>query len=100
MAHKGHPRCPHTSKAACEKARRTALGPCKALVGDKDPQPCNHLAVDEDGYCGTHLDVLVRKLEGTWMERRLAEKRAELDRRITEFLAFSADHPSVWDTKH
>ena len=51
--HKGHPDCPYSSKAECDRARRQALGPCVSMV--EEDRQCSRWAVDlfdGRGYCG------------------------------------------------
>lgn len=95
MAHKSHPACVFTSKAACERARRAALGPCREMI-DED-KSCKNLGTDEyDGkaYCGQHLNSAVLAADRV---NREAKVRADRDGRADTFLAWVADHPSVWD---
>lgn len=39
----------------------------------------------------------VQKELSPWEQERLTRKKADLDRRITEFLDWTKNHPSVWD---
>lgn len=97
MPHKDHPRCEHNSKAACEKAIRAAFGQCSELVGDKNPRPCTRWGVDlVDGLpiCGQHITA--RVTEKLVAARRIAAK-ADVNARIERYIAWRADHPSVWD---
>lgn len=85
MAHKGHPACEYTSKAACEKARRIAIGQCRAML-DEDRQ-CPHWGVDTvDGrsYCGQHIGSIFR---AAIESERFAKERARVDHLIDEYLA-------------
>lgn len=98
MAHKGHPVCQYTSKAACERARREELGPCIAMLSED--RQCNHLAtdkVDGRGYCGQHISSVYLAADNA---ARLAVKRAAVDARIDRYQQFVAEHPSVWDAMH
>jgi hypothetical protein len=87
------------TKAAIEQARREELGKCVAMTQDKEPKPCTHWAssrVGELAYCGTHAGtVLNQEIEA----QRAAKKRAELDQRIGDYIAWRDAHPSVWDTR-
>ena len=56
MAHKGHPVCEHSSKAACDKARKIAIGQCSAMLDEL--RQCPHWGidrVDDRAYCGQHI---------------------------------------------
>ena len=90
--------CDHPTKKACAAARRVAMGQCTEMIDSKsDPYPCTNWAVDKvagRGYCGQHIAKIVR-LEND-RQRQVAAK-ADLERRIDLFLAWQADHPSVWD---
>jgi hypothetical protein len=97
MAHKGHPGCPHNSKAACETARKIAVGQCSELVGDKDPHPCTRWGVDLiDGrpFCGQHITA--KAIEAASLAARQA-KQAAINARIEQYIAWREMHPSVWD---
>jgi hypothetical protein len=99
MSHKGHPDCPHPTKAACERARRIELGQCQETTGDREPTPCRHWAVEIIGdrrVCGQHARSVAIRVD---IERRRAAKRADLDRRLDEYVAWTAEHPSVWDQR-
>lgn len=89
--------CPHLTKKACDQARKEALGKCVAMTGDREPEPCRNWAVDRydgRGFCGQHYASAVNR--GIRAAREAA-KRAELDARIDAFIAWTKDHPSVWD---
>jgi hypothetical protein len=61
-------------------------------------EECSHWGVekvDERAYCGQHLRVMFLAADE---HRRAAAKRAELDGRISTYLAWRADHPSLHDT--
>jgi hypothetical protein len=95
VAHKNHPTCEFTSKAACEKARRIAIGQCVAML-DEDHQ-CSHWGtdtVDGRGYCGQHIGTVVRAADEAV---RSATKKAEMNQRIDRALKWHEQHPSVWD---
>ena len=89
--------CPHPTKAACEKARREALGQCVEMTLAKEPTQCRLWAsslVEGRPLCNAHAGaVLVRHLE----ERRKADKAAYLQSRVTAYRDWTAEHPSVWD---
>lgn len=95
MAHKGHPICEYTSKAACEKARRIAIGQCISML-DEDRQCPNWGTdtVDGKGYCGQHIGTVYRAADEA--ARRALEK-ARVNALIDRSLAWHAEHPSVWD---
>lgn len=95
MAHKGHAVCEHSSKAACEKARRVALGQCSAMLDES--RQCDHWGTDrveERAYCGQHLRSVVMAADNA---RRTATARDAMNERIDRALAWHATHPSVWD---
>lgn len=87
------------SKAAEERARHEIMGKCVALTQDKEPKPCTKWAssmIGESGYCGTHAgSILNAQIEA----ERVALKRLAIDRRIDDYLAWAAQHPSVWDSR-
>jgi hypothetical protein len=100
MAHKNHPDCIYTSLAACERARKAALGRCAEMTADKrTPKPCSHWAdsiVAGRPICNQHATaVLSRELEA----QRVARVRAALDDQITQHMTWIAEHPSVWDSR-
>lgn len=96
-AHKtGHPGCPHTSWAACDLSLRVAFGQCKAITGDREPVPCTRWAVADDGWCWQHY---VSESERVKREARAASRQLQLDQKITAFLEWTKEHPSVWDYK-
>lgn len=85
---KQHESCLFPTKAACEDARKAVFGQCRALKENKrEPEPCTNWALNQDGYCGVHLPLLARQLEGTFADRRIAEKKADLNRRIDTYIA-------------
>ena len=93
--HKGDPNCEFTSKAACEKARRIAIGQCVSMI-DEGHQ-CGHWGidrVDDRAYCGQHLNSVYLAADNA---RREAARKEAMSRRIDEALAWHASHPSVWD---
>lgn len=96
MSHRGHPDCVFTTKRACELAAKVEMGKCAAMT-DKGEE-CSHWGIDrveERPYCGQHINSVLLKADN---DRRAATKRAELDERITGYMAWRADHPSVHDT--
>jgi hypothetical protein len=96
MAHKNHPECPHTSKKACEAATRLEMGHCVAMTGeDKQCDNWGLERVDDRAYCGQHANSVYLKADN---ERRAVARKAELDTRITAYLAWRAAHPSLHDT--
>lgn len=90
--------CGHPTKAACEKARKEALGRCVSMTADKKtPTNCRLWAtsiVDDRALCTMHAgQVLTAQIEA----ERKARKTAELNARIDAYLAWRAEHPSVHD---
>jgi hypothetical protein len=74
------------------------MGQCTEMIGDKgEPYPCKNWAIDRiegRGYCGQHIGAVARSAD----ERaRRRERQSALDKRIDIYLAWTADHPSVWD---
>jgi pyridoxal/pyridoxine/pyridoxamine kinase len=99
MAHKGHPICPHTSKAACEQARREELGKCTEMTADqKNPTQCARWAnslVNGRGLCDMHAGtILARELA----ERQDRERMEAVNARIDQYIEWTKTHPHVWDT--
>lgn len=99
QAHKAaHNPCPNGvyNWADCDAKAAHAWGPCRAVVGKHEPEPCSRWAVDDKGWCGQHYTALV---EGERQAARIAIERASLDARISEYMDWVKDHPSVWDRK-
>jgi hypothetical protein len=99
VPHKGHPDCIYNSKAACDRARREAMGRCAEMTGDREPSPCTNWAVEEVGgrkVCGQHARTLALAVD---QENRRIDRMNELNRRIDAHLAWVADHPHVWDAR-
>ena len=95
MAHKGHLICDFTSKAACEKGRRIAIGQCSSML-DEDRQ-CPNWGVDrvEDRpYCGQHIASVYLAADKASREAR---RKAEMNARADAAIAWHAGHPSIWD---
>lgn len=99
MPHKGHADCIYNSIAACERARREALGQCVADVGDDEPRACRNWATTVIGdrpLCGQHANSYAIQFDA---EARRQRERAVIDARITEHMAWVSGHPSVWDPR-
>lgn len=95
MAHKGHLVCEHNSKAACDKARRIAIGQCSTMVAED--KPCPHWGIDKVNdrpYCGLHVRAIFLAADAA---RRQDEYRKLLTARIDRSLLWHRLHPSVWD---
>lgn len=92
-----HDPCPWgaTTWAACEQAQKEARGRCTAMT-EKETE-CSNWAIEEyegKGYCGQHYESAVNRA----LEReRAARRRAELDERITAYMEYRKEHPSIWD---
>jgi hypothetical protein len=88
--------CEHSTKKACDLARKIALGQCSEMIEAKgEPYPCAHWAVEkvgERGYCGQHIASVIRAEDERQRKTRL---RAELDGRIDDYMAWRKAHPSV-----
>jgi uncharacterized protein (UPF0212 family) len=89
MAHKGHPTgCDFTSKAACEKARRIAIGQCVSMVAED--RQCIFWGidkVDDRPYCGQHLNSVYLAADEA---RRNLARRTEINGRIDTYIAAEA----------
>lgn len=97
MAHRNHPDCPYPTKTACDAAARSALGPCSAFVGEREPHPCGKWAVvvlGDQPLCGQHANAAALQVDQAGREAR---RRAVINARIDRYLAWTADHPSVHD---
>ena len=94
MSHKGHPTgCEFTSKAACEKARRVAIGQCSSMLDEN--RQCDHWGVDkvEDRpYCGQHLNSVAFATANAKLQQRI---RDEVNSRIDAYLAKNGIQPHV-----
>ena len=92
--------CSFPTRKACDLARKAALGQCSEMVqakGKGDPYPCPHWAVEKvgyRGYCGQHINSVI--LAADEMQRRIKAGEA-LEKRISAYLTWRIDHPSVWD---
>ena len=85
MAHKGHPVCEHSSKAACDKARKIAIGQCSAMLDEL--RQCPHWGidrVDDRAYCGQHIGSVYRAADEA---RRMLARRRQLNDLIDGYLA-------------
>lgn len=92
MSHKGHPTCEWTSKAACDKAARIAIGQCVSMI--EEDRQCAHWGigkVDDRPYCGQHLNSVFLAAD---QAARAAARAADINRRIDIYLAWTALHPS------
>jgi hypothetical protein len=95
VAHKNHPVCEHTSKAACERARRVAIGQCSSMIDEA--RQCPHWGVDTvdgKGYCGQHVNSVYLAADRA---KRDVARKAEMDGRIDRALQWHALHPSIHD---
>ncbi len=89
--HKGHPVCDYTSKAACEKARRIAIGQCVAMLDEM--RQCPHWGtdtVDGRGYCGQHINSVYH---AAFLAHRVAETKAQLDAVVDRYLKQTGQTP-------
>jgi len=89
--------CEYPTKKACDLARKVALGQCSEMIGKSEPHPCPNWAIEkvgERGYCGQHVASVVRAEDD---RQRKIKVRAEMDNRISAYMAWRVDHPSVWD---
>lgn len=84
MAHKNHPTCEYTSKSACEKARRIAIGQCVSMISEE--KQCPHWGtdtVDGRGYCGQHIGSVYRAADEA---SRAAQRKTRVDLLIDTYL--------------
>ncbi len=96
MSHKGDSNCIFSTIKACEAAKRLEMGKCVSMTGE-DTQ-CDNWGIeriDDKAYCGQHVTSVYLKAD---RERRAAVHKALLDEKVTTYLAWRAEHPSVWDT--
>lgn len=99
MAHKGHPKCVYTSKAACSLAEHEKLGRCTELTQAKEPTACGKWAgslVMGRGVCDQHAEKLLN--DARTIEKR-REAQAILENRLDDYIAWTTEHPSVWDAR-
>ena len=92
-----HVPCPYgqTNWSDCDVAHAHRFGPCRAVVGDREPEPCSRWAADEDGWCAQHWTALHEKQK---QKAREAERKLQLDQRIAAYIEWTREHPSVWDS--
>lgn len=92
-----HKPCPNgkTNWADCDAAVAHQFGKCIAFVGDKTPEPCSRWAFDAKGYCGQHY---ISMTEAARKAERIAIAQQELSYRIDAYIAYTAEHPSIWDS--
>jgi len=97
--HAGKP-CKHPTKAACEAERRAARVRCEGLLqeerGNREPRQCVRLVDPPERYCSQHFVAAETERRETAKE---TARREDLDRRIADYMAWTADHPSVWDRR-
>lgn len=83
--HKGHPDCEYTSRAACERARRIAIGQCVSMLDENRQCPNWGVdTVDGRGYCGQHVGTVYRVADE---RRRAATAKEAMDARIDDYLS-------------
>ena len=95
MGHKGDKNCVHSSKVACEKARRIALGQCRSMLDEA--HQCPHWGIDTvegAAYCGHHLHSVYL---ATDRRRREKAKRDELNARIDAYIEWTKTFPGFWE---
>ena len=93
----GHPSCQFPSWAVCDERHKEAFGRCTALT--EKGNECTKWATDDFNrrrYCNQHAQAIV---EAEVRAHRTEKRQAELDRRISEYLDWTAVHPSVWDPR-
>lgn len=83
------------TKAQLKRERQEALGKCRALIDKKgEPGECKNWATDENGYCGVHFASEMNRMTAEAV-RLLA--RQDLEERIEKYIAWTEEHPHVWD---
>ena len=92
-----HQPCPYgaTNWADCD---RLSTPMCSAML-DSRPDECSKRATGEhEGrwYCGVHY---ASRVNAALEAKRATFRKDALDERITAFLAWTADHPSVWSPR-
>ena len=92
-----HRPCPNgkTNWADCDEAVAHQFGKCVAFVGDRTPEPCSRWAFDAKGYCGQHY---VSMTEAARRKEAIAIAQQALEYRIDAYIAYTREHPSVWDS--
>lgn len=98
QAHKAaHDPCPNgkVNWAECDAVAAHQWGLCKAVVGDKEPEPCSRWSVGEEGWCWQHYTSETDRVK---REARIAIEKADLTRRIDEYIAEVAERPSLYDS--
>lgn len=93
-----HSPCPYgqASWADCDALHEHRFGHCRASVGKYEPTECSRWAFEQDGYCTQHY---VARVEADKTAARAAIVKAEIDERITAYIAMSQKHPSIWDSR-
>lgn len=91
---KAHAPCPYgqTNWSDCDAAHAHRFGPCKAVVGDREPEPCSRWATDETGWCSQHYVALMDKERA---KAREAERKLQLDAAIDTYLREQGQEPHV-----
>lgn len=89
---KAHAPCPfgQTSWSDCDKEAGHQWGPCKAVVGDREPTPCSRWAADDSGWCSQHYTALMEK---TKAEARESERKLQLEKRLAAYFAERGEVP-------
>jgi hypothetical protein len=93
-----HRPCPYgkTNWQDCDTAHDHRFGQCRAMVADKKgPHQCSRWAGGDEGLCGQHL---VAEIEASIRSKHIAIAEAELSYRIDAYIAYTAEHPSIWDS--
>jgi hypothetical protein len=93
VSHKGHPTCEHNSKAACDKARRVAIGQCVSMLDEN--RQCPHWGidrVDDKPYCGQHINSVYLAAAQARLD---ADLRAAVTGRIDAYLDKTGQVPHV-----
>jgi hypothetical protein len=101
LPHKAaHPECPHNARTwgDCDKAEQEARGRCASLVRDGEGE-CRNWGTDPHAdrwWCGQHIASILLAEDKA---RREAARKARLDSDIDVHMAWTAEHPSVWDVR-
>lgn len=65
-----------------------------------EPKPCSKagdIEVEGGNYCGMHAEGVIKQNR----ERRERDERmTRINQSIDEYIAWTKDHPSVWDSRN
>lgn len=95
---KAHDPCPYAASnwAECDYRAKEARGRCASLTDAETP--CKNWATDDYdglGYCGSHF---ASRVNAAVKAKKEAARMAEVNARIDAYMAWTKEHPSVWDS--